>query len=259
MMRQIVAAAQLLAAARTVACLTGAGVSAESGVATFRDSDTGLWSQFDPAQLASQQGFAADPGLVWRWYMQRLDKVSAVQPNPGHLALSELESLVPEFTLITQNVDDLHERSGSRSVLHLHGSISHFRCNACRTPYTLTHEDRLADTPPICPQCGDLVRPDVVWFGEMLPRETLAQAQRAAESCDIMLVVGTSGEVYPAAELPYVAQENGAAIIEVNPERTPITPLANVVLNGPSGEVLPRLLAQMTSRNAQSADGFQTN
>jgi NAD-dependent deacetylase len=259
MMQQIATAAQLLTAARSVACLTGAGVSAESGVATFRDARTGLWSRFDPAQLASQQGFAADPGLVWRWYMERLDTVSVVQPNPGHLALSELEALVPEFTLITQNVDDLHERSGNRSVLHLHGSISHFRCNACRTPYTLTREDRLADTPPICPQCGDHVRPDVVWFGEMLPGETLAQAQRAAERCDVMLVVGTSGVVYPAADLPYVAQENGAAIIEVNPERTPITALADVVLDGPSGKVLPRLLTQMTLGDGQSAGGSQTN
>ena len=142
MQQQLAVAAKLLAAASEVSCLTGAGVSAESGVSTFRDSDTGLWANFDPAQLASQRGFAADPGLVWRWYMERLDKMSSVQPNAGHIALADLETLVPFFTLITQNVDDLHERGGSNSVLHLHGSISQYRCNSCTIPYALTQEER---------------------------------------------------------------------------------------------------------------------
>ena len=259
MHQQMVAAAQYLTAARAMTCLTGAGVSAESGISTFRDSDTGLWSQFDPTQLASQQGFAADPSLVWRWYMERLNRISDVQPNPGHLALAELAKLLPDFVPITQNVDDLHERSGSRWVLHLHGSISHYRCNGCREPYALSTQDRVADSPPVCPHCADLVRPDVVWFGEMLPSETLAQAQRAARRCDVMLVVGTSGVVYPAADLPYMAKENGATVIEVNPEQTPLTSLADVVLRGPSGEMLPRVLSQMSSGRAQLADGSQRN
>lgn len=245
MQEQLTEAAAILAQASRVVCLTGAGVSAESGVATFRDADTGLWSKFDPAQLASQRGFAADPGLVWRWYMERLAKMSTVQPNPGHVALARLESLVPHFTLATQNVDDLHERGGSVSVLHLHGAISRYRCNGCRMPYVLSTEDRAADLPPTCPHCADMIRPDVVWFGEMLPAGILAESQRAARSCDVMLVIGTSGIVYPAAELPYLAQENGATLIEVNPETTEITALAGIVLRAPSGNALPRLVELM--------------
>lgn len=246
MQDQLADAAEFLTNAHSVACLTGAGVSAESGVATFRDSQTGLWSKFDPAKLASQQGFAKDPARVWSWYMDRLDRMSSVPPNPGHIALAELEHLVPVFNLFTQNVDDLHERGGCRSVHHLHGSISRYRCNRCRAPYELSPEDRSADSPPVCPHCGGLVRPDVVWFGEMLPGDVLTRAQRAAGECDVMLVVGTSGIVYPAAGLPYIAQEHEAAIVEVNPEETEITHIADVVLRGPSGEVLPKLIDQMS-------------
>ena len=236
-------AASLLKRATRVACLTGAGASAESGVATFRDAQTGLWSKFDPQQLASQEGFAADPGLVWRWYMDRLATVDAVAPNPGHYALAALEARIPDFTLITQNVDDLHERAGSRRVLHLHGTIAHFRCNRCDAPYLLRDADRTAEQPPTCPHCGDLVRPAVVWFGELLPGDVLEQAWAAAEQCDVMLVVGTSGVVYPAAQLPQVAQQAGAAIIAVNPEPTPITQRADLFLAGMSGQVLPQVLA----------------
>lgn len=252
-------AAQVLNNVQRVACLTGAGVSAESGVDTFRDAKTGLWSKFDPVQLASQEGFAADPGLVWRWYMERLAHMSTVQPNPGHVALAQLAAIVPEFTLATQNIDDLHERGGSDGVLHLHGSINRFRCNDCQTPYQLSPEELMAEEPPACPHCGGLVRPCVVWFGEMLPDDTLAEAQHAARSCDVMLVVGTSGVVYPAASLPFMAASNGATIIEVNPQQTEITEVADIALRAPSGVALPQLVAAMTRGNRQSENGSHTN
>lgn len=231
----------MLDGAERVAVLTGAGVSAESGVPTFRDAQTGLWARYDPETLASPQGFAANPGLVWRWYMHRLALVEAAAPNPGHRALAQLQAQRPDLTLITQNVDDLHERAGSQGVIHLHGSLFRFRCHRCRAPYALRDEDRTAPEPPTCPQCDGRVRPDVVWFGEMLPQRALQAALDAARASHLFLVVGTSGVVYPAAQLPYTAQASGAAIIEVNPAPTPITQIADVHLAGPSGEVLPML------------------
>jgi len=241
-------AAERLAAARRVTCLTGAGVSAESGIPTFRDALTGLWSKFDPMTLASQEGFAANPGLVWRWYMDRLSWVEEAVPNPGHVALAELEKLMPTFTLITQNVDNLHEKAGSADVLHIHGSLARFRCNRCHAPYTLKPEDEGAQEPPRCLNCGGPVRPDVVWFGEMLPYEVLRGAQQAALTCDVMLVVGTSGVVYPAAELPYTAKSAGAFVIDVNPDPSAISSMADVFLQGMSGEVVPLLAAAVEQR-----------
>ena len=231
-------AATRLAWARRVVCLTGAGVSAESGLATFRDAQMGQWTRDDPMQLASPEGFAANPGLVWRWYMARLSEVEAAAPNTGHVA---------HLTLVTQNVDDLHERAGSRDVLHLHGTISRFRCHRCGTAHTLTDADRAATEPPQCLVCGGRIRPAVVWFGENLPGDEIVDAQAAAERCDVMLVVGTSGVVYPAASLPWMAQRAGAAIIDVNPTPTPFSEAATVFLRGPSGVVLPLLLAVMAS------------
>ena len=238
-------AAGRVAHAQRVACLTGAGVSAESGVATFRDAQTGLWSRFNPQQLASQAGFAADPDTVWQWYMARLDAADAAQPNLGHVALAQLAQLVPHFKLVTQNVDDLHERAGSTDVIHLHGSIARFRCNRCGQPHALTGAERAATTPPRCRYCGDRVRPAVVWFGELLPETALHAAWRAAETCDVLLVVGTSGVVYPAAQLPFLAKEQGAAVIEINPEPGAAA-LADVVLAGPSGVVAPALVRAVT-------------
>jgi len=238
-------AAQILHQAQRIVCLTGAGVSAESGVATFRDAQTGLWSHFDPQQLASQAGFAKDPGLVWRWYMARLQTVEKAKPNPGHLALARLEKLTPSFTLITQNVDDLHERAGCHSVLHLHGRITHFRCNSCGAEHDLQNRDRLRSSPPTCEQCGGLVRPDVVWFGESLPTRVADLAWRAAERSEVVLVIGTSGIVYPAAQLPTVAQQRGATVIDVNPVSTPISEMADLFLQGTSGEILPQVIAAL--------------
>jgi len=242
---ELAAAAALLQGAHSVACLTGAGVSAESGVATFRDAATGLWSRFDPQKLASQEGFVADPGLVWRWTMERLQNMSSVQPNPGHFALAKLAERFEQFDLITQNIDDLHERGGSPTVYHLHGSIARYRCNRCRAGYTLRPQDRASATPPVCPYCRGFIRPDIVWFGEMLPRQELEEAWRAVSECDVMLVVGTSGVVYPAAQLPQMAQQQGAAIIEVNPDPTAMAYAPDVVLRRPSGEALPALLERL--------------
>jgi NAD-dependent deacetylase len=242
---QVVLAAQYLAAARSVVCLTGAGVSAESGLDTFRDAQTGLWSKFDPRQLASQEGFAKNPGLVWQWYMARLAMVDQAQPNAGHVALAQLEQLAPAFTLFTQNVDDLHERAGSRRVFHLHGVVSRFRCNLCGEEYHLQGADRMAATPPSCRVCGGAVRPMVVWFGEVLPLEVLEQAWRWVERCDVMLVAGTSGVVYPAAHLPYLAMQHGATVIEINPEYTQISAIATLFLQGRSAQVLPQLVSKI--------------
>jgi NAD-dependent deacetylase len=243
---QVVLAAQILAAARSIVCLTGAGVSAESGIETFRDTLTGLWSRFDPRQLASQEGFAENPGLVWQWYMARLAMVEQAQPNAGHIALAQLEQLAPAFTLFTQNVDDLHERAGSRNVFHLHGVINRFCCNLCGDAYALQDADRESAIPPSCGICSGAIRPMVVWFGEMLPVGVLEQAWRAVDRCDVMLVAGTSGVVYPAAQLPHRAIQQGATVIDINPEYTEISAIATLFLQGSSGQVLPQIVSQMT-------------
>lgn len=246
--RLIASAAALLADAHSIVVFTGAGVSAESGVGTFRDALTGLWSRFDPQQLASQEGFAADPGMVWRWYMERLAIVENAIPNRGHEALAAMEAIAPELVLVTQNVDDLHERAGSRNVLHLHGHIGRYYCNGCGAPYTLRAGDREAPMPPNCPFCTDYVRPGVVWFGELLPEQALSDAWNAAKHCDVLLVIGTSGVVYPAAQLPALAQRHGARVIEVNIEESALSDIAEITLIGQSGTVLPRLLNAMQER-----------
>jgi len=239
----LASAGEVLKTASRVVCLTGAGVSAESGIATFRDAQSGLWAKFDPEQLASQAGFAADGGLVWRWYMERLQAVERAQPNPGHLALAHLAQRIANFTLVTQNVDDLHERAGHAHVLHLHGQLHRFRCNLCHDEHLLAVDERMGAEPPRCQCCGDRVRPDVVWFGEALPTRIWDAAWRAAQQCQVMLVVGTSAVVYPASQLPLVAAQQGATVIDINPERTPISEIADFFLQGASGQILPQLLA----------------
>jgi NAD-dependent deacetylase len=235
-------AARLLRQAKQIVCLTGSGVSAESGVATFRNVGTGLWSRFDPQRLATQEGFAANPGLVWQWYMHRLAAVEQAQPNPGHRALAALERCAEHFTLVTQNVDDLHERGGSSHTLHLHGRINRFRCNVCGADHELLAAERRATLPPRCYACGGAVRPSVVWFGEPLPGRILDKAWQASERCDLFLVIGTSGLVHPAAQLPLLAQQRGARVIDINPERTPLAEQADIHLPGRSGTLLPLLL-----------------
>lgn len=231
---------EILQKAERVAVLTGAGVSAESGVATFRDPD-GLWAQFRPEELASMDGFLTNPERVWQWYQYRRTVIHSVQPNPGHHALAQLEKLYPEFTLITQNVDRLHQAAGSTKVLELHGNIVENYCSRCRTPYS-QEIDTQAQEPPRCPHCRALIRPAVVWFGEMLPADVVEQAEEAAQRCHVFFTVGTSAEVYPAAALPYLAKRCGAYVVELNPSTTAFSPYADLCIHAPSGQSLPRIV-----------------
>lgn len=224
-----------------VVALTGAGASAESGVPTFRGED-GLWRRFRAEDLATPQAFERDPALVWEWYAWRRELIAACKPNPAHRILAEMERAFSRFLLVTQNVDGLHQQAGSRRVVELHGSIWRVRC----TRDGRVFEDRrvpLPEMPPRC-ECGALLRPDVVWFGEMLPHEALRQATDAAEACDVMLVAGTSALVHPAASLPWIAKRAGARLIVVNPEPTPLSDIADEVWMGPAGEALPKLWSE---------------
>ncbi len=230
-----------LRAARHIAALTGAGISAESGLATFRDAQTGLWARFDPHELATPSAFARNPQLVWDWYAWRRELAAAALPNAGHAALAELERRLPEFTLITQNVDGLHQRAGSRNVVELHGNIGRVKCSREGTLV-----ERWAASPgavPRCAQCGALLRPDVVWFEESLPEHALAAAEDAVRRCEVLLVVGTSAEVYPAAALPERARRSGALVVEINPHATALSESADHVLRAAAGVALPALVS----------------
>ena len=243
MTTSIDAARAALAAARRVVVLTGAGVSAESGIPTFRDAQTGLWARYDPMQLATEEGFRADPSLVWRWYAWRRDLVAKAEPNAGHRALAAAEGRFERFRVITQNVDGLHASAGSTGLVELHGNILRTICLE-QCGFSETSPERLpAGEPPRCPRCGGWLRPGVVWFGEMLDPRSLQEAGAEAADCDVMLVVGTSGLVYPAAGLPAGARRAGAAVITVNPEATELDGLATACLRGKAAEVLPALLA----------------
>lgn len=241
-------AAALLGRARRVVVFTGAGMSAESGVPTFRDALTGLWQQFDAQALATPEAFDADPALVWGWYEWRRDAVRRARPNAGHRAVAAIEARVADTVVVTQNVDDLHERAGSAAPVHLHGSLFAPRCSSCAqpAPVPVGAEREPVDgrriTPPGCARCAAPVRPGVVWFGEGLPETALAAAVEAASACDLLVTVGTSGLVYPAAEIPQVAARLGATVIQVNPERTPLDQVAEVNLRGPAARVLPALV-----------------
>lgn len=241
-----------LSAAQHVAVLTGAGISAESGVPTFRDKD-GLWQKFKPQELASMEGFLRNPELVWEWYQSRRHVIYSVQPNPGHYALAELEHMVPKFTLITQNIDRLHQRAGSKAVYELHGNIVDNYCVRCKKPssYEYTDETKQTDIPR-CEYCGGLIRPAVVWFGEMLPEDVLYTAEAAASDCDVFMSIGTSAEVYPAAQLPLSAKEAGAYLVEVNPQRTTLTPYVDAAIQAPSGTALPELVRQLRAYNSSA-------
>ncbi len=228
-----------LAEAERVVVLTGAGISAESGVPTFRGTG-GLWRQHRPEDLATPEAFARGPRLVWEWYDWRRARVAQAEPNRGHLALAQLERRVPDFTLITQNVDGLHQRAGSRCVLKLHGDIWTLHCLGCGLEET-NHDVPLREIPPRC-SCGGLFRPGVVWFGEALPADVLRHAMEAAAHAQVFLVVGTSAVVQPAASLPLLAQQNGAQLVEVNLEETPLSAQADASFWGKAGELLPRLL-----------------
>jgi NAD-dependent deacetylase len=248
MEQQLQEAARKLASAKKLVITTGAGVSKESGVPTFRDAMDGLWSKYDPQELATPQAFQRNPKLVWDWYWYRRELVAKTQPNPGHYALAELQSLLPDVLLVTQNVDHHHQQAGSTDVVTLHGSLFDYKCSAnCQGTPTPIDLDTLTwsaeDVPPSCPHCGmGKVRPDVVWFGEGLPEANLRRAMEAARTCDAMIIVGTSNVVYPAAHLPLEAMKNYAYVVEVNPVPTDYSEHVSVYLQGKSGEVLPKLV-----------------
>ncbi|MDR3067772.1 MULTISPECIES: SIR2 family NAD-dependent protein deacylase [Comamonas] len=226
-----------------LAVLTGAGVSAESGVPTFRDAASGYWARFNPEEMASEAGYRRDPALVWRWYEHRRALLAGAVPNEGHLSLARWSRRYPgRMTLITQNVDGLHQQAGSEDVLSLHGELNRNRwlsrcCASCDLEHPVPGE------PPHCAACGNLLRPDVVWFGESLPRQTWALAEQAAEQCQLMLVIGTSGAVYPAAGLARIARRNSARVVILNPHASELDPVADQLIALPSAQALPLLLA----------------
>ncbi len=232
-------AAEILRDSGHIAVLTGAGISAESGVPTFR-GEHGLWKQFRAEELATPEAFARDPKLVWEWYDWRRGIIAKVEPNRGHWTLAKWEEIFPEFTLITQNVDGLHAKAGSKNILELHGNIWKVRCTK-EEAVTENYAVPLNEIPPACPVCGAMLRPHVEWFGESRDADLLGRAFGLSASCDVMLVIGTSAFVQPAASLPLRAAENGAKIIEINPAPTPLTSYADISLLGKAGEVLPAI------------------
>jgi len=236
--------ARALGEAKVLVVSTGAGISKESGIPTFRDAPNALWANYDPEQLATETGFRRDPALVWRWYADRRQMISAAKPNAGHTAIADLERLIECVVVITQNIDDLHRKAGSSDLIEVHGNIFRFKCFDNHHPVqSLPRDD---DVPPRC-HCGSHIRPDVVWFGEMLPEDEIDRAYAALQRCEVVLVVGTSGTVHPAAGFAAVAKDAGARVIEVNPEHTPITGHADFFLQGPAGEVLPQLVRSLRS------------
>ncbi len=229
--------------ARHVCVLTGAGISAESGVPTFREAQTGLWSKYDPLDLATPDAFIRDPALVWRWYRWRRDLVARATPNPGHDALATLAGIVPRLTLITQNVDGLHQRAGSAGVIEFHGNLFVNRCFAEESVVAANDADDI----PLCPRCGSPVRPGVVWFGEAIPEQCLNESFAAAADCDVFLSVGTSSLVFPAAGLAGVAAESGATVAEINPNPTEMSSHFRYTVAAKAGAALPELVNSLNA------------
>jgi NAD-dependent deacetylase len=238
-----------LVRAEHVTVLTGAGISAESGIPTFRDPG-GLWEKFDPQELANVEAFLDNPELVQGWYRHRRQVVEDAEPNAGHRALADLEAHGSDVAVVTQNVDDLHHRAGSSTVIELHGNITHNYCMDCERAAAPDTVDAAIQegTPARCPECGGLIRPDVVWFGEMLPPDAMERADAATHRADVFLSVGTSAVVYPAARLPVAAQEQDAYVAEINPDTTGITDNVDESIRGPAGEVLPDLVDAVAER-----------
>lgn len=232
---------------RHVVVFTGAGVSQESGIPTFRDDLTGLWQRYDPQELATPSAFARQPDLVWGWYEFRRRNVMLCEPNAAHRTIAAMGETFPRLSLITQNVDDLHERAGSKGALHLHGRLMQPRCHDCARPYPMPPgiPEEPADgwrfEPPRCPACNGRIRPGVVWFGESLPEDVWQVALEATQTCDVFFSIGTSSLVHPAASLPEMAVRRGACVVQINPSSTPLDRLAAHNLHGKAGEVLTQL------------------
>lgn len=250
---EIQAAARLLAAATRVVVTTGAGMSKESGIPTFRDAPSALWADYDPMELATPEGFMRNPPLVWEWYAQRRQMIAQCKPHDGHRAIATMETLgYSEFLLVTQNIDNLHREAGSSELIEIHGNIFRFKCFENHHPITNLPEGD--EVPPRC-QCGSVIRPDVVWFGEMLDDNDMRRVYEAVAMCDVMLVVGTSGIVYPAAGLPATARSAGASVIEINPERTAVSDATNVFIQSAAGDALSSLLEGIEKLRAGGGNG----
>lgn len=232
-------AKEIIGSASDIAVLTGAGISAESGVPTFR-GENGLWREYRSEELATPGAFARDPKLVWEWYEWRRKIIKEAKPNPGHNALVDLENEKSDFTLITQNIDGLHQLSGSRNLVEMHGNLWQIRCISCGI-IEQSHDVPLKELPPRCKDCGSLGRPNVVWFGEIVPMSVIDKTLVAIEKCQVMLIVGTSGVVEPAVSMGLVAKQTGKTVIEVNLEPTINSPLYDLSIIGKSGEILPML------------------
>jgi len=233
-------------ASQRLVVLTGAGVSAESGVPTFRGKE-GLWRSFRAEELATPEAFARQPRLVWEWYAWRMTLIAPLRPNPAHRAIVEMEKMSPDFLLITQNIDGLHYKAGSRRLVELHGSIWRTRCMDCGAKKEIREVPTIL--PPRCEVCGGMLRPDVVWFGEEIPRSALTQSIEAVHACDVMIIAGTSGVVQPAASFGIMASQGGAYVIEVNMEKTPMSDVADEVLLGKAGEILPHIVEAEDTRS----------
>lgn len=244
--------------AHHVVIFTGAGVSAESGIPTFRDDMTGFWQNFSAEKLATEQGFLEDPALVWGWYEWRRHKVLQAQPNPAHQVIAKLSALYSKFTVVTQNVDDLHERAGSQNVLHLHGSLHQGRCIRCFQAYqhveSVGIQDECKIEPPRCEHCGDLIRPSVVWFGETLPFDIVTQAEDEAAICDVMLIIGTSALVYPAANIPWLAIKYKPTTVQINMTPNALDSRVDFNLTGKAGEILPLLFEALLAVKQTEAE-----
>jgi NAD-dependent deacetylase len=242
--------------AQHVMVLTGAGMSAESGVPTFRDAQTGIWENFRPEDLATPEAFEANPAQVWQWYQERRALIKLARPHAGHQALVQLESMVPDLELVTQNVDGLHQLAGSQKVTELHGNILRSKCHITGRPIGAEWlADSVQAVPPSPYVSNGFARPDVVWFGEVLPTQALELAMKAALNCDFCISAGTTSLVQPAARLPLMALERGAVLIEINPSETPLSPHANQCLRGPASEVLTNMVGQLTAWKNDSGDG----
>lgn len=249
---EVRAVCDILLAAKRIAVLTGAGISAESGIPTFRGED-GLWRTYRAEQLATLGAFIQDPKLVWEWYDWRRGIIGAKEPNPGHDVLAGWEGFFPQFALITQNIDGLHQKAGSKNVTELHGNIWKLRCIEEKT-ITENHDVPLKEIPPHCPECGALLRPHVVWFGEALDGTILQKSIMLSSTCDVMFAIGTSAVVQPAASLPLSASEAGAKFIEVNPDPTPLTSYADFSIRAKSGDLLPQLDAELRRRSKEKKE-----
>jgi NAD-dependent deacetylase len=247
---KIAEAREIIDSASNIVVLTGAGISAESGVPTFRGQE-GLWQNYRPEELATPDAFWKDPKLVWEWYDWRRNAVKDAKPNPGHYALAELETQGKNLTLVTQNIDGLHQMAGSSNITEMHGNLWQIRCTKCGE-IEQNYEVPLRQLPPKCKKCGDLGRPNVVWFGEMIDMALIDTILRAIEECQVMLIIGTSGVVEPAASMGLVAKQTNKTVIEINLDETPSAGLYDIVIREKSGEILPLLFSSNTNRNLSS-------